>query len=87
LEEDLCISGGGSASGSMVVSSAHILAMGLVLAIYISPAYSDLDVGAPMPIAFASVRPVGGGHPFPSVSKASSGLLELGVVWKSARAG
>jgi hypothetical protein len=35
------------------------------------------------PAASASVRPVGGDPSLPSLSEASSGLLELGAAWKS----
>jgi hypothetical protein len=52
------------------------------------PACFDVVVGRSILVAFALVRPVGGGQP-PLLfeSKASSRLLELGAVWKFAGAG
>jgi len=61
---------------------------GLDLVISTSPTYSDLVFGGSILVASASVKPVGGGQPpllFASV--ASSGLLELGAVWKFIGAG
>jgi hypothetical protein len=71
---------GGSALGSTVPS-----AVGLDLTV--SPMCLDLGVGGPMSAASTSVRLVDGVLPLPSSSEASSGLLELGAIWKSARAG
>jgi len=87
----ITFAGDGSASDS-TVSSAPILdltvgstvssAVGLDLIVM----RSDLGIGGPVAAASASVRPADGDPPLSSSSKASSELLELGAVWKSARA-
>jgi hypothetical protein len=81
------LAGCGSASSSTVVSFASVLAVGLDLAVSVLPTCSDLDVGGPMPVASALERSAKWGHPLPSSFEASSELLELGAIWKSAKGG